>query len=105
MTFLASKFFLVGSDSWQALHRKCLILFGILRDQILLQQLVWAEVSDGLGVEKSCLDVSILYALLVEYLPDLVLAQMRGQGLALSLVKFPVFVGLHGERIPVLPVL
>ena len=89
MTFLASKFFLVGSDSWQALHRKCLILFGILRDQILLQQLVWAKVSDGLGVEKSYLDISILYAFLVEYLPNLVPAQMRRSGTRFELSGIP----------------
>ena len=72
VTFLASKFFLVGNESRQALHRKCLILFGTLRDQILLQQLVWAEVSDGLRVDKSSLDVNILFALLVMYFPDMV---------------------------------
>ena len=89
MTFLASKFFLVGSDSWQALHRKCLILFGTLKDQILLQQLVWAEVLDGLGVDKSDLDISILYAFLVEYLPDLVPAQMRRSGTRFGLSGIP----------------
>ena len=77
MTFLTSRFFFVGSDSRQALHRKCLILFGIFMDQILLQQLVLADVSDGLGVDKTWLDDGILYALFVVYLPDFVLAQIR----------------------------
>ena len=66
-----------------------MILFGILRDQILLQQLVWAEVSDGLGVENSYLDVSILYALLVVYLPDFVPAQMRRSGTQFELSGIP----------------
>ena len=79
----------MGSDSRQALHRKCLILFGMLRDQILLQKLVWAEVSDGLGVENSYLDVSILYALLVVYLPDFVPAQMRRSGTQFELSGIP----------------
>ena len=89
MTFLASKFFLVGSESRQALHKKCLILFGTLRDQILLQQLVWAEVSDGLGVDKSGLDISILYALLDVYFLDLVPTQMRRSGTRFELSGMP----------------
>ena len=79
----------MGSDSQQALHRKCLILFGTLRDQILLQQFVWAEVLDGLGVDKTGFDIINLYVLLVVYLPDFVPAQVRRSGTRFELNGMP----------------